>query len=70
MKKLFNLKIADSESVARNLNEFNTLTNQLDSVDIKFESEIRAQVLLSSLSEAGRSRDGGEQFLWDRNVKV
>ena len=30
MKKLFNLKMTDSGSVVEHLNEFNTLTSQLD----------------------------------------
>jgi len=52
LKKLFNLKMADSGSIAGPLNEFNTLTSQLESVEINFEDEIRVLVLLSSLSEA------------------
>jgi len=52
MKKLFNIKMADNESVDGHLNEFNTLTSKLESVQINFEDEIRALVLLSSLPEA------------------
>ena len=52
MKKLFNLKMVDSESIAGHLNEFNTLTSQLKSVKVNFEDEIRVLVLLSSLPEA------------------
>ena len=37
MKKLFNLKMAENASVAQHLNEFNTITNQLSSVEIDFE---------------------------------
>ena len=37
LMKLFNLKMADSESVAEHLNEFNMLTSQLKSVRIKFD---------------------------------
>jgi len=36
MKRLFNLKMANSGSVAGHLNEFNTLTSQLESVEINF----------------------------------
>ena len=41
MRKLFNLKMTDSESVVGHLNEFNTLTSQLESVEInlKMKSE-------------------------------
>ena len=52
MKKLFNLKIAGSGSIAGNLNKFNTLTSQLESVEISFKDEIRVLVLLFSLPEA------------------
>ena len=40
MKKLFNLKMAENASVAQYLNEFNTITNQLSSVEINFDDEI------------------------------
>ena len=49
MKKLFNLKMAEYASVAQHLNEFNTITNQLSSVEIDFNDEIRALILLASL---------------------
>ena len=52
MRKLFNLKMAESGSVAEHLNEFNTLTSQLESVEINFDDEIKALVLLSSMPEA------------------
>ena len=48
MKKLFNLKMAENASVAH-LNEFNTITNQLLSVEIDFDDEIRALIVLASL---------------------
>ena len=49
MKKLFNLKMAENASVAQYLNEFNTITNQLSSVEIDFDDEIRTQIILASL---------------------
>ena len=49
MKKLFNLKMAKNASVAQHLNEFNTITNQLSSVKIDFDDEIRALIVLASL---------------------
>ncbi|RVW87710.1 Retrovirus-related Pol polyprotein from transposon TNT 1-94 [Vitis vinifera] len=36
-------------SVAQHLNEFNTITNQLSSVEIDFDDEIRALIVLASL---------------------
>ena len=49
MKKLFNLKMAENASVAQHLNEFNTITNQLSSVEIDFYDGIRALIVLASL---------------------
>ena len=49
MKKLFNLKMAENASVAQHLNEFNTITNQLLSVEIDLDEEICALIVLASL---------------------
>ena len=49
MKKLFNLKIVENASVAQHLNEFKTITNQLSSVEIDFDDEICALIVLASL---------------------
>ena len=49
MKKLFNLKMAKNASVAQHLNEFNTITNQLSSVEIDFNDKIHALIVLASL---------------------
>ena len=49
MKKLFNLKMAENVSVAQHLNEFNTITNQLSSVEIDFDDEIHVLIVLASL---------------------
>ena len=49
MKKLFNLKMVKNASVSQHLNEFNIITNQLSSVKIDFNNEIRALMVLVSL---------------------
>ena len=49
MKKLFNLKMAENASIAQHLNEFNTITNQSSSIEIDFDDEIRALIVLASL---------------------
>ena len=49
MKKLFNLKMAENALVAQHLNEFNTITNQLSSVEIDFDDEIHALIVMASL---------------------
>ena len=48
MKKLFNLKMAENAPVAQHLNEFNTITNQLSSVEIA--------------KQLGGNEDGSKQF--------
>ena len=49
MKKLFNLKMVEGTPAAQHLNEFNTITNQLSSMEIVFDDEIRALIILASL---------------------
>ena len=49
MTKLFNLKKTEGTSIAQYLNEFNTITNQLSTVGIEFDDEVRALILLASL---------------------
>jgi hypothetical protein len=39
----------ESTSVTQHLNNFNTITNQLSSVEIEFDDEICALILLASL---------------------
>ncbi|KAK8931243.1 hypothetical protein KSP39_PZI016330 [Platanthera zijinensis] len=46
------MKMSDDASVTTHLNSFNTVTNQLSSVDIKFDDEVRALLLLSSLPDS------------------
>jgi hypothetical protein len=50
MKRLFNMKISKGGFVADHLNEFNTVTNQLISVKVDFDDEVRALLILCSLS--------------------
>ena len=49
MKKLFNLKMVEGTPVAQHLNKFNTITNQLSSMEIDFDDEIHALIVLASL---------------------
>jgi hypothetical protein len=49
MNKLFNLKMTEEALVAQHLNEFNTIKNQLSSVEIDFDNEIRALIVFASL---------------------
>jgi hypothetical protein len=52
MKRLFNMKMSEGGSVADHLNEFNTITNQLSSVKMDFDDEVRALLILCSLPES------------------
>ena len=49
MKKLFHLKIGEGASMEAHLNEFNMIVNQLSSVEIDFNDEVHALILLASL---------------------
>jgi hypothetical protein len=52
MKRLFNMKMLEGGSVADHLNEFNTVTNQLSSVKVDFDDEVRVLLILCSLPES------------------
>ncbi|KAL2228407.1 UNVERIFIED_CONTAM: Retrovirus-related Pol polyprotein from transposon TNT 1-94 [Sesamum indicum] len=52
MKKLFRLQMEERKSVVDHLNDFNQLTTQLASVDIVFDDEVKALILLSSLPDS------------------
>ncbi|KAK2994756.1 hypothetical protein RJ640_013405 [Escallonia rubra] len=52
MKKLFNIRMSENGSVVDHLNDFNGVTNQLESVGINFDDEIRALLFLCSLHDS------------------
>ena len=63
MKKLFNLNIVENASVAQHLNEFNTITNQLSSVEIDFDDGISCSDRLGFFAkQLGGNEDGSKQF--------
>ena len=51
-KKMYNLRMKDGDLVTKNLNEFNTVVSQLESVDIKISDEDKCIYLLCSLSDS------------------
>jgi hypothetical protein len=52
MKRLFNMKMPEDGFVADHLDEFNTVTNQLSSVKMDFDDEVRAFLILCSFPES------------------
>ena len=52
MKRLFNMKMVEGGSVTDHINEFNTVTSQLTSVNVNFDDEVRALLILCSLPES------------------
>lgn len=52
MKILFHKKMVEGGAVAEHLNEFNTVISQLTTVDINFDDEVIALLILSSLLES------------------
>ena len=51
MKILFNMKMSEGGSIVDHLNEFNTVTNQLSSIKVDFDDEVRDFLILCSLPE-------------------
>ena len=52
MRRVFNLKMAEGASVTDHINEFNVIMTQLSSVEIMFNDEVNALILLSSLPDS------------------
>ncbi|KAK3022859.1 hypothetical protein RJ639_046046 [Escallonia herrerae] len=52
MKRLFNIRISKNGSVVDHLNDFNSVTDQLEFVDINFDDKIRALLFLCSLPDS------------------
>ena len=52
MRRLFNLQMFEGGFVADHINEFNMIVSQLSSMEINFEDEIKALILISSLLES------------------
>jgi hypothetical protein len=52
MKRLFNLKMSEGGFVVDHLNDFNMVTNQLTSIKVDFDDEVRALLILCSLPES------------------
>ena len=55
MKHLFNMKMSKGGSIADQLNEFNTITNQLSSLKVNFDDEVRSLLILCSLPKSWNS---------------
>jgi hypothetical protein len=52
MKRLFNMKMSEGVFVVDHLHEFNIVTNQLSSIKVDFDDEVRALLILCSLLES------------------
>lgn len=52
LRQLFKLKMAEGASAFKHLGKFNTIIHQLSSINIEFEEEIRALMVLCSLPDS------------------
>jgi hypothetical protein len=55
MKRLFKMNMSEGGSIADHLNEFNTVTNELSSVKVDFDDEVRDLLILCALPESWNS---------------
>ncbi|KAK1430235.1 hypothetical protein QVD17_12833 [Tagetes erecta] len=52
IRELVNTRMKESSSVTEHINKLNSILSRLESVDIKFEDEVQALLLLSSLPDS------------------
>ena len=62
--------MAQNASVAKHLNEINTITNQLSSVEIDFNDDSCSDRLGFFAKQLGGNEDGSKQFYRKRKGKV
>jgi len=56
---------------AQHLNEFNTITNQLSSIEIDFDDEICALIIFGFVAkQLGGYENDSEQFYWKRKAEI
>ncbi|KAK2972111.1 hypothetical protein RJ640_013845 [Escallonia rubra] len=65
IKRLFNMRMSENGSVVDHLNDFNGVTNQLESVGIDFDDKIRALLFLCSLPDMSNFTISGTLTLND-----
>ena len=53
MRRLFNLQMSKGGFVVDHISEFNMIVSQLSLVEINFDDEIKALILMSYLPECG-----------------
>jgi hypothetical protein len=78
MKYLFNMKMSESGSITNHLNDFNMVTNQLSSVGMNFDDEVRDLLILCSLPKSwhglvmamGNSISGSSTLKFDDVIGV
>ena len=52
MKKIYNIRMKEGSSIRENLNEFNVIISQLASIKITLDDDIRAILLMCSMSDS------------------
>jgi hypothetical protein len=62
------MKMSEGGSVVDHLNEFNRVTNQLSSVKVDFDDEVRALLILFSLPDPGGYRGPPTFSKWLKTV--
>ena len=55
IRRLYNLRMKDSDSVQAHLNEYESLSSQISSQATKIEDELRAMILMSSLPSSSKT---------------
>ncbi|KAK3013758.1 hypothetical protein RJ639_008784 [Escallonia herrerae] len=55
MKRLFNMRMSENGYVVDHINDFNDVTNQLESVSINFDDKIRALLFMCSLPDSSNN---------------
>ena len=67
-QKLYDLKMAEGSYLSRHINVFNQIINDLKRIDVKFEDEDKALMLLNSLPTSSTYENLVTTLMWGKEI--
>ena len=67
-QKLYGLKMAESSDLSQHINVFNQIISDLKRIDVKFEDEDKALMLLNSLSASSTYENLVTTLMWGKET--
>ena len=69
-QKLYGLKMAESSDLSQHMNVFNQIISDLKRIDVKFEDEDKALMLLNSLPASSTYDNLVTTLIWGKKLLI